>query len=716
MARKPKKVWTVLKRSVQVLLVVLAAYVLVLAGVVLWTFEAKLKRWPIYVYSAPLTVMVGDPIAQTGLFERLKRLGYAGSSDSVPEPGYWSRSAGEITVFLKPIPFRAEGTVTGPVSIGLDFDRIRSIRLLRSLKEVDRIAVEPELIQIIPAAGEEPEMCCPAPLDKIPQMLVDSIVLTEDGRFFSHSGIDVYSIARAFRMNLKARRYVEGGSTISQQLVRMTVLSAEKTLVRKVNEVVLALLTEALYSKRTILEAYLNRVYLGHAGPFPIRGVAEAARHFFGKDLVELNAAECALIAATIKAPNVINPQRNSERARGRRNMVLGLLFKEGKISRDTYDEAVGAPALMSRTTPAPVRAPAFVELVKESLPADIPGTDLSALQQHVLTSFDPLVQHEGELALRAFGKTGTQAYLILADPRSGEIRSLITPSATPRWAGSGGDLVSLLPFATIPALVPEKQQPPPYTLNSQVIAKGSPDKILTLRQAFAGEKALLAELILASIGAERMAAALKEFGFPAEWNKDRGLLLTPVTPMQMVHSYCALATLGKARTLRPGVRIGGFATAPPREGRTDISISPAGMYMVNHLMKGIGPASLRTESADRSWMQPSVFTAHDSSGLWSVAYRNDAVLLLRLQGTRFDDRKIERLVRRLLPAMAHASETAPRPPDGLVFRKICADSGLLGTSVCPTVIREPFFKGTQPSAWCPLRHDPGTAGSAAGK
>ncbi|MBI5569207.1 MAG: transglycosylase domain-containing protein [Desulfomonile tiedjei] len=716
MALNPKKVWTVLKRTVQVLLVGLAAYALVLAGVVLWTFEAKLKRWPIYLYSAPLTIVVGDQISQTGLFDRLKRLGYAGSSDPVPEPGYWNRSLGEIAVFLKPVPFRAEGTVTGPISFGLDFDRIRSIRLLRSLQEVERIAIESELIQIIPAEGDEPEMCCPAQLDKIPQLLVDAIVLTEDGRFFSHSGIDVYSIVRAFRMNLKAGRYVEGGSTISQQLIRMSVLSAEKTLARKVNEVVMALLTEVLYNKRTILEAYLNRVYLGHAGPFPVRGVAEAARHFFGKDLAELNAAECALIAATIKAPNVINPQRNSERARGRRNMVLGLLFKEGKISRESYDEAVSAPVRMSRNTPVPVRAPAFVELVKDSLPADIPGKDLNALQQHVLTSLDPLLQHDGEMALRAFGKAGTQAYLILADPRSGEIGGLITPSGASRWSGDGGDLVSLLPFVTVPALVPEKQQPPPYTLNSQLIVKGSPDKTITLRHAFAGEKALLAERILGSIGPERMAAALREFGFPAEWNKDRGITLKPVTPMAMAHSYCVLATLGNAGTLRPGVRVGGMATAQSQDGPKAISVSPAGMFMVNHLMKGIGPASLRTDPTDRSSMQPSVFTAHDSSGIWSVAYRDDAVLLLRLQGTSFNDRKVERTLRRLLSGVAHASETAPRSPDGLVFRKICADSGFLGTSICPRVIREPFFKGTQPSEWCPLRHDPGPAGRAAGK
>jgi len=123
----------------------------------------------------------------------------------------------------------------------------------------------------------------------------------------------------AIKTNIKARRYVQGGSTISQQLIRMTILRPEKTLWRKINEVFLALAADAIYSKGTILQAYLNRIYLGHWGSLPVKGVEEASRNFFGKSLNELDPADCAFLAAAIRAPNVINPFKHPERAKGRR-------------------------------------------------------------------------------------------------------------------------------------------------------------------------------------------------------------------------------------------------------------------------------------------------------------------------------------------------------------------------------------------------------------
>ena len=288
---------------------------------------------------------------------------------AVPEPGEWKLSGSDLRIFFKHCPLRGEEFLSGPADLTLDWNRVRSIRLDRSRVEVNQVTLEPELIQIIPGPGYAPELCRPVPLDQIPSLLIDAIILTEDPHFFSHAGIDLGSIRQALQTNLKAWRYVQGGSTIPQQLVRMVLLSPEKTLWRKINEVLLAVVADGLYSKQRILETYLNRVYCGQWGPFPIKGVTEAARHLFGRNLNELDAAECALMAGIIRAPNVINPARHPDRALARRNMVLGLLFKAGKISRDTYEEAINRPASMRKGAPVLVKASAFVELVKDLLP-----------------------------------------------------------------------------------------------------------------------------------------------------------------------------------------------------------------------------------------------------------------------------------------------------------------------------------------------------------
>ena len=369
MAIKPKIVLLSLFRIFQLSAALFCCYLAIVVGIVVWMFEAKLNRWPIIVYSAPYAIQVGDEMGATRLIERLTRCGYVQSQSAIPDPGQWSQVGSGFNINLKYSSLKDHGIVNGPVSITLDWNKIKSIRLLRSQEDSQRIIIEPELLGVLSADGSGPELCRPVVLDKIPRPLIDAILVTEDSHFFSHQGIDLESIMDAIKTNIKARRYVQGGSTISQQLIRMTILRPEKTLWRKINEVFLALAADAIYSKNTILQAYLNRIYLGHWGALPVKGVEEASRNFFGKSLNELNPADCAFLAAAIRAPNVINPFKHPERAKGRRDTILGLLLKAGKISREQYDESINQPVKMLRNTTQPVRAVAFWELIKEELP-----------------------------------------------------------------------------------------------------------------------------------------------------------------------------------------------------------------------------------------------------------------------------------------------------------------------------------------------------------
>ena len=711
MAVKPKNILSALKKATQLLLILICGYFLVLVLVTLWTFEVKLYRWPIFVYAAPFSVRVGDDINRIRLFERLARQGYSASPSPVPEPGEWSRSGSGITIFLRHCPIKGGEIAGGPVTLTLDWERIRSMRFVRSLEEVNSLSLEPELIQAIPPPGFGQELCRPVSLEQIPPLLVDAVLLTEDPRFFTHSGVDLVSMGRAFITNIRAWRYAQGASTIPQQLIRMVMLNPEKTLGRKINEVFLALTASALYSKNTILEAYLNRIYYGQWGPFPVKGVSEAARHFFGKGLGELDASECALMAAIIRAPSVITPRRHPERALARRNMVLGLLFKAGKISRECYDEATNRPVVMKIPGQAQVRAAAFAELVRTGLPAQVPGTGPKNLRQDVLTSLDPLMQSDSERYLRRLGEPGARAHLLLADPRSGDIKAFIAPSTGAGWSGVGGNIATVLPLIIAPALVPEDPAHPKFTLTSTFFVPTRPGGMMTFREAYRKDREFLIRNLVSSLGTERIISVLREFGAPARQAAGGGVTLDPVTPIDLAQSYALMATLGNAGTINPGIRVMNWGAPGGETPKRHVSVRSAAIYMANHLMKGLESVAINESLADKIASRPSLFSARDEQGVWGVAYRSDMLLVIRLPGTPLSNARIRKLMLRLLPLPGQTQGAVASVPEGLVFRNICVDSGLLATSICPRVVKDPFFKGTQPAEWCPYRHD--TAASA---
>ena len=705
---KAKKIVFVVARVLQALFILCLAYLLVLIGIVVWTFEVKLQRWPTFIYAAPFSLQVGDNLSDVRFTERLVRLGYTRGPSLALDPGQWSESGSSLHLFLKHSPLVSQGIATGPVNITLDWNRVRSVSLMRSRENVNRIMLEPELLSIIPASGYSPELCRPMPLEKIPPMLVDAIVLTEDTRFFAHQGIDLFSIRQALKTNLKAGRYVQGGSTIPQQLIRMTILTPEKTMGRKVNEIMLALVANAIYSKKTILQAYLNRVYFGQWGPFPIQGVAEAAMHLFGKDVSELDAAECSLMAATIRAPGVINPHRHLERTQTRRNMVLGLLFKAGKISREHYEEAINSPVTMKKSGASPVKAASFLDLVRDGLPK-LPSAP-AGTRQDVITSLDPLMQAQAELTLKRIGEAGTQTHLILANPVTGDLRAFIAP-APGRWSGKGGGPESFLPLLMIPALIPDKQDRARYTLTSQVFAPTQTGGAVTFRAAFHNERTLLTQRLIA-VERDKVLSVLKEFGISARPTGEQTLAVDPVSPMAMAQTYSLMATLGNASPLGPGIKILGESPADSPVDRKRVSVKPAVLFLINYLLQGLDTAEVKDGGPGKSWEEPALFTARDKEGLWKIAYRSDALLVVRIPGSRLDGSKIEELLDTLLPKTGASTEGLPVVPDGIVFRKICVQSGLRATSICPRVIREPFLRGTQPEDWCPQRHVPDAVSS----
>jgi penicillin-binding protein 1B len=208
----------------------------------------------------------------------------------------------------------------------------------------------------------------PARLSEIPPLLIQSIVTLEDPRFLGHEGFDATGILRAFWINIKALRYAQGGSTITQQLVKNVFLSNEKTIRRKLTELVLAALVERAFTKDDILEAYLNEVYFGQLGPVAVHGVARGADYYFHKPLQDLELHEMALLAALVKGPGFYSPWRHPERALIRRNFVLSKLRDSQMILESEYEEALRKPLPVRRNLIAPFRAPYVMDALRQKL------------------------------------------------------------------------------------------------------------------------------------------------------------------------------------------------------------------------------------------------------------------------------------------------------------------------------------------------------------
>ena len=261
----------------------------------------------------------------------------------------------------------------------------------------------------------------PVPLKQIPPYLKAALVATEDRKFFKHSGVDIKGIARAIVKDIKAGKFVEGASTITQQLSKTLFLTPRKTIVRKIKEAILAFQLERRYTKNEILELYLNQVYFG-SGAY---GVASAANIFFGKSVQELNLAECALIAGMPKSPSRYSPLVNRELALKRRNIVLKQMNDTGIITASDYEKAVKEEINVDNARQKSTRAPYFIEYVKKILEDTLSASTLYKGGLSIYTTLDYNLQQAAEKAV-ADGLQSLQARMEKNNTKEGDIQAAL--------------------------------------------------------------------------------------------------------------------------------------------------------------------------------------------------------------------------------------------------------------------------------------------------
>jgi penicillin-binding protein 1B len=397
-------------------------------------FEGRKWAIPAKVYARPLELYPGQPFTAKGMADALTVLGY--------QPAAAAGNAGQFrqtgnSVELKTRGFAFADQPEPSRWVRLDFDGKGISRVTdQHGKELALLRLEPLMIGSLYPGEHEDRLLIK--LEEMPPVMLAGLVATEDRYFMEHHGISPRGVARAMWTNIAAGGLVQGGSTITQQLVKNFYLTSERTLSRKVLEVWMAILLEIHYSKREILETYLNEVYLGQEGGRSIHGFGLASQQFFRQPLGELKLHQMALLIGMVKGPSYYDPWRKPERATERRRVVLGTMLDQGIISKAEYDWANAQPLGVGEGSKTRIGVyPAFLELVRRQLKSDYKDEDLLSEGLQVFTTIDPQVQWLAEQSLKEGVAKLEKAYKSLADkqlqgavvvtnPANGEVLALV--------------------------------------------------------------------------------------------------------------------------------------------------------------------------------------------------------------------------------------------------------------------------------------------------
>lgn len=393
------------------------------------------KRWtvPAQVYSRELALYPGRRYGVRDLIGRLKERGYQ-PVKKTSGPGQFAVAKDAIELFSREFDY-PDGTEPAR-RLRIEVNQRAISRIIDNASGTERrmIRIEPLLMgKIFPLKDEDRILIAH---DSIPAPLISALIAVEDRNFYQHAGVDLKGIARSIYANLTAGQVVQGGSTLTQQLVKNMFLTRQRTFARKSKEILMALMLEFHYSKASILSAYVNEVYLGQHGARSIRGFGAAAEFYFAKPLSELNTAQIALLAGLVKGASYYNPRRHPERALQRRNLVLRLMRRQNFLAPDEYQRLSVKPLqVRARANWSSARYPAYLDLVRRRLKRDYRLRDLSHGGLQIFTTLDIDKQEAMEKGIAAelrklerqkgFAAGALQVAMLMADPRNGELLAL---------------------------------------------------------------------------------------------------------------------------------------------------------------------------------------------------------------------------------------------------------------------------------------------------
>ncbi len=380
----------------------------------------RVLRRPAQFFSDILVLKIDTILSPDEFIHLLDERGYLPDT-AIPshEHRYFKSDDENIFVFFRGFLFPDGKTIAGLFRLSFSDNRLSKIENYTEYESLDELPLEPVPLGDLSKEGDQNRPWIP--LNKIPPELKLAILTSEDKRFFHHHGLDCRSLARALMVNLKRRGVYQGGSTLTQQLVKNAFLTQKRTLRRKSTEALLALLMEIRYDKNAILEMYLNQIYLGKNGIRGIYGVVDASLSYFGKHISELSLGQSALIAGIIPAPNINSTRVSLEKTRQRRNLVLELMIKNNCISTEEGRAAREEPVVL--TPPSSEGTGSYyLNRVKEMLEEELGELALDFQGYKVYTAMDIELQKAGEKALLTQPLEGA---LVAIDPKTGYVQAL---------------------------------------------------------------------------------------------------------------------------------------------------------------------------------------------------------------------------------------------------------------------------------------------------
>ena len=377
--------------------VLLLAYSAYLDSVVTQKFEGKKWAVPAQVYARPLELYEGRLLNPGELQAQLKRQGYQ-AVRTASRPGTFSRSGNTFVIYSRAFHFPDGAEVSRKARIVFAGNEVVSLNNIDG-SVLPLLRLDPQPVGgIYPSTYEDRILIRSS---QAPKYLTKALTAIEDQRFYDHWGVSPTSIARAFVVNIMAGGVVQGGSTLTQQLVKNFYLTNERTLTRKVNEAIMSVLLEIHYSKDEILETYLNEVYLGQHGRRAIHGFGLASQFYFAQPLKELSLAKTALLVGIVKGPSYYNPRRFPERALERRNLVLDVLAAEGIVPQAEVDRSKRLPlGVVTKEQVNTSAFPAYIDMVKKQLREDYAEKDLTSEGLRIFTNMDPIIQRYAQKSM----------------------------------------------------------------------------------------------------------------------------------------------------------------------------------------------------------------------------------------------------------------------------------------------------------------------------
>ena len=702
-------------------------------------------RWalPAQVYAAPLELYPGLNISEAELIHELDRLGYR-RLRAAKGPGTYADLGAGLALKSRSFHFWDGPQTSQELTLSFSRGAIATVADSVTRQPVALARLDPMPIgSIHPAHGEDRVL---VRLAQVPPLLPAGLILVEDRDFYEHLGIDLSSIARAAWANLRAGRVVQGGSTITQQLVKNFFLSSRQTWARKANEALMALLLELHFSKNEILEAYLNEIHLGQDGGRAIHGFGLASHFYFSKPLSELHAGEFAMLVGLAKGASYYNPRRHPERAKSRRDLVLRLFAEADLISQQQYQQLTALPLGVTPMRRGGVeRYPAFVELVRRQLKGQYRDEDLTHEGLRIFTTLDPRAQEALETRIveelpqlesrRQLPRGSLEAAGVVTAVEGGEVMALVGGRDV-RFAGFNRALNAKRPIGSLSkpfVYLAALAQPDRFNLMSvlqdEPIALTLPHGAVWRPENYSKESHGATPLYQAlaqsynqatvnlglSVGVDAVIEGMRRAGLEQEVEALPSVLLGSVemSPLDVAQIYGSLAAAGYRTPLMSIREVLTQDGTPlqryPLQVRQALPDGP--VYLLNWVLEQV--MIFGTGRSAYSVVSPAVRlagktgTTDDFRDSWFAGYGGDRLSVIWVG--RDDNQpagltgasgalqiwsKVMRDIR--------VRSFDPLQPTTVEYQLIDSDSGLLADEGCARSIQVPYIRGLAPSQLAP--------------